>query len=66
MEEGAVEGDASLDPASICWIGSGSEGEEELAPIPFWRFSSSPRFHAFRCSACGILEVEYGEGTLKG
>ncbi|HYA57418.1 MAG TPA: PF20097 family protein [Thermoplasmata archaeon] len=60
MESGFVEGEGGISvPATILWVGSSDQEDEELAPLPFWRFSASPRFPAYRCEACGLLEVDY-------
>lgn len=64
MEPGYVQGDAYTYPASILWA-SRSAGEVELAPLPFWRWSTSPRLPGFRCGPCRLILIDYGQPPLK-
>lgn len=59
MERGFVQGDSRSTPASISWVAVSNEEVIDLKPIPFWGFSNSPQFPAFRCAGCGLIEVDY-------
>ena len=66
MQRGFVSGEAAFAPATISWeperppkTDSWSDDSTELAPLPFWRFSSSPRFPANLCTNCKIVEIHY-------
>lgn len=65
MDPGYVEGDSrGIEPASILWH-SDSTGDMELANLPFWRWSEGPRLRAYRCAACRLILVDYGQPPLK-
>lgn len=65
MEPGYVQGDsAGFQPASILWANQKTE-EMELAPLPFWRWSESPRLPPSRCGACRLILVDYGAPPVK-
>lgn len=60
MEQGFIQGEANNWAAtSILWVRPSGTPGDELAPLPFWHWSISPRFPAFRCEACGLVEVDY-------
>jgi len=62
MEVGFVQAEGPLYyPATILWFRTNPEEVvgKEVAPMPAWLFSASPRFAGFRCESCGILEVDY-------
>ncbi|MGA9839948.1 MAG: hypothetical protein WBF81_08035 [Thermoplasmata archaeon] len=66
MEHGYIEGEASFAPATRVWRPDAPAATSptyvsgaELAPLPFGRFSASPRFPALHSPSCHLVEVEY-------
>lgn len=46
-------------PATPLWTDAQDPAGAELVPAPVLVMSDSPGFRAFRCAACGRLEVDY-------
>jgi hypothetical protein len=68
LRGGYVEADGMMAPATIYWypeaVNEYAIGEE-LAPLPFWRFSSSPRFPALLCPKCSLIEFSFSLESSK-
>jgi hypothetical protein len=68
LRRGTVEGESGgFEPASIAWMPAVPDTNrspypeyEELAPVPLWGWSKSPRFPALLCPNCKIVEIHYG------
>jgi hypothetical protein len=60
MEPGFVEGESnSFGPTSVVWQGQQTD-YLELAPLPLWGWSKSPRLPGYRCATCHLVEIDYG------